>query len=116
MQIPFRRIGVESQPFEYLQEELLFKGTLRRSSRYIKLDAILQGPLSVDCDVCGEHVVRQINEEIALLLSDGLVSQPDEAFDVVECYNGMVAIDDLYNSEVELIKSDYFHCSKCKID
>jgi hypothetical protein len=55
-----------------------------------------------------------INEEIDFFLHDGIYNRNDNLVDVVECMNGTADLDELLNSEIELIKSDYKCCENCK--
>lgn len=114
MQLPFRRIGVEAQPFELHQDGVEFVGTLHKFRQYVKLEAKLQGSLLRDCDICAQESEQVLCESIELLISDGMVSQPNESLDVVECERGVIEMDAILASELELIKSDYYRCESCE--
>jgi len=105
--------------FEATQEENLgakIEGSLvHKSGSLIALNAKLSGKLLRTCDVCCEEVAIPLDEKLELLISDGVYStQNHELEDVVEVENGVIKIEDILHSELELIRSDYFVCEKCE--
>ncbi|MEA3374055.1 MAG: hypothetical protein U9Q62_10270 [Campylobacterota bacterium] len=114
MNIPFRRIGSTPQEFEVTQEDALLKGTLVFKKRnLIFMQAHLQGKVSVPCDICAEQFDIMLDDEVELLLSDGIYNGSDEQFDIIEMDNG-IDTDALLHAEIELIRSDYHSCENCK--
>jgi uncharacterized metal-binding protein YceD (DUF177 family) len=115
MKIPFRKIGNSPQEFELLREGVTFKGTLEHYKRgLIMLDGHIGGTFTLPCDICAENFDTILDEKLDFLLSDGIYSGHDEDFDVVESLDGMIDIDDLLSSELELIRSDYHSCPACQ--
>ena len=56
-----------------------------------------------------------VNEEIEFFISDGIYEDENSIeLDVVESFDGIADIDELLNSEIELIKSDYHSCKECE--
>lgn len=56
-----------------------------------------------------------INQDVDLLLSDGIYKDADNEFsDVIEFFDGEMDLDEVFVSEVEAYKSDYFYCENCK--
>ena len=79
------------------------------------LEADLKGSVETECNICGEEFELPLDEKIKFFISDGLYK--DDAsidLDVVESFDSFADIDELLNSEIELIKSDYNSCKNCK--
>lgn len=77
------------------------------------MQAHLDGKLTVSCDICAEQFDIMLNDEIKLLLSNGIYRGSVNELDVVEM-DGSVDMDELLHSEIGLIKSDYHRCELCK--
>ena len=114
MNIPFRRIGKMAQEFEVTHENATLKGTLVFKQRdLVLMQAQLQGKVSVPCDICAEQFDIMLDDEVELLLSDGIYNGSDEQLDVIEM-NDIINTDELLSAEIELIRSDYHSCENCK--
>ena len=115
MNVAFRKIGQLPVDFDLHSGNMSFTGTLSSLKRFlIKLDATLQGETSVDCDVCAESFMLPIDEKIELLLSDGVYKDDDSIFDIVEIEKSIINMDEIFHSELELIRSDYHRCKACQ--
>lgn len=66
------------------------------------------------CDLCAEIIERDLEEELFFYISDGIISENEDELDIVEITTPMIDMEELLNSEVELIKSDYFCCPQCE--
>lgn len=114
MNIPFRRITQTPQEVEVTSGGVTLKGTLAHKRHgLVIMNAHLSGELQLPCDICAEPFTEVLDEEIALLISDGVFEGSDDDFDVVEM-DGSIDMDELLNSEIELIRSDYHSCPNCK--
>ncbi len=114
MNIPFRRITKTPQDVEVSSEGVTLKGTLTLKGRSLVLmNAHLSGDLQLPCDICAEHFDMALDEELTLLLSDGVFEGSDDEYDVVEMQDS-IDMDELLHSEIELIRSDYHSCKHCK--
>jgi uncharacterized metal-binding protein YceD (DUF177 family) len=114
MNIPFRRITKTPSEFEVSSNGVTLKGTVVFKERNLALlQAQLQGEIELTCDICAEDFATMLNEKIELLISDGIYKGFDENLDVVEMRDS-IDFDALLNSEIELIRSDYHSCEKCK--
>ena len=121
MTITCRKIGKTPLDFSFeaLEEDdrgakiegfLVYKG-----NALISLDAKLSGEMSQTCDVCCESFQTPLDEKLELLISDGAyISESHELEDIIEVQNGVITIDEILHSELELIRSDYFVCENCK--
>lgn len=116
MKIAFAKIANNQIPFEIKKEDLKFSGNLKRvSSNLIDCTAGIEGSLAHNCDRCGEDIKLNLDENLKLIISDGIYKGSDENLDdVVEFFDGFVDLDEVFISEIEAYKSDYFYCEKCK--
>ncbi|HLD22417.1 MAG TPA: YceD family protein [Sulfuricurvum sp.] len=115
MKITFRKLGSQPLHFEVNSDNALFSGDLiLKKSNLAQLNGTITGSISIPCDLCAEEVEKSLNEEITFCLSDGLYEGNDEELDVVEIDKSMIDLEELFKSEIELIKSDYFCCENCE--
>lgn len=116
MTITLRKVTKTPLDFEVKSDEMTFKGYLEYySGKLILLRATLYGSLKKDCDTCAEEFIMPVDEKVEFFISDGIYEdEHDIELDVVESLDGIVDIQELLNSEIELIKSDYHSCENCK--
>jgi uncharacterized metal-binding protein YceD (DUF177 family) len=115
MKIAFRKLGSLPLHFEVNSDNAHFSGDLiLKKSNLAQLNGTITGNISIPCDLCAEEVERSLNEEIAFYLSDGIFEDNNDELDVVEIDNSMIDLEELLQSEIELIKSDYFCCKNCE--
>jgi hypothetical protein len=55
-----------------------------------------------------------LDEKLELTLSDGIYDEDDNLLDVIEFFEGYIDIDEIIESEVASIKSDFHYCKDCK--
>ena len=115
MQINLRKITKTPLDFEVKSDEMTFKGFLQyHAGKLILLKAKLSGSLNLDCSSCANEFNKQIDEDVEFFISDGLYQdESGTLLDVVESLDSTIDIDELLNSEIELIKSDYNNCPEC---
>ena len=116
MKVGLRKVTKTPLDFEIKDNEVVFKGYLQyNADKLILLKANLKGSLTTQCSRCGKELKLPANEEIEFFISDGVFNDEDNIeLDVVESYNSTADLEELLNSEIELIKSDYHFCEKCK--
>ena len=116
MIITLRKVTKTPLDFEVKSDEITFKGYLEyHGGKLILLKATLNGLLEKACDTCAEEFKMPVNEEVEFFISDGIYEdENDILLDVVESLDGIANIEELLNSEIELIKSDYHSCESCK--
>ena len=85
----------------------------RISSSLVKVEAVLKGNTAIDCCRCGVSEIVEVNEELRLLLSDGIYKGNEEEFLVIEIENSLIDFDEIIESELNSIKSDYYICKNC---
>jgi uncharacterized metal-binding protein YceD (DUF177 family) len=116
MKVALRKIGNIPLDFEIESNKITFKGYLQyHSGKLILLKAKLNGLVNVECNRCGKEFELPINEEIEFFISDGIYEDTDNIeIDVVESLDSIADLDEILESEIELIKSDYHSCDNCK--
>ena len=116
MQVILRKVGQTPLDFEVKSDEITFKGYLQYdANKLILLKAKLSGKITTDCNVCGEEFKLDVDETIEFFISDGIYEKhEDSLLDVVESFDSTVNMEELMQSEIELIKSDYNSCANCK--
>jgi hypothetical protein len=113
MQIEFRKIPYTKSDFEIKDDLLVCYGTFfKESNRLISVDIVMSGKITVDCDICGDTFDLSINEKQELKVSDGVSEKED--LDIIECQNHVVDFDEIVESEIASIRSDYHYCKNCK--
>jgi hypothetical protein len=113
--IPFKRLNSVPTAFEARQENALFLGTVVHKKHNIaQLNGTITGSIFISCDICAETFENTLNEEVSFYLADGEVHDNDRELEIVEIENSVIDLEELFNSELELIKSDYFCCSNCE--
>ena len=116
MKVVLRRINKTPLDFDIKSNEITFKGYLQyHSGKLILLKADLNGSTNTECSSCGENFKLPLDEKIEFFISDGLYNDDSNIdIDVVESFDSLANLDELLNSEIELIKSDYHSCNDCK--
>jgi uncharacterized metal-binding protein YceD (DUF177 family) len=113
--IPFKHLSSTPLDFEVCVDKTFFKGTLTHKKGKIgQLNGTITGTISLPCDICADDIEKTLNEEVSFYISDGIVSENEDDLDIVEITTPMINIEELLNSELELIRSDYFCCPKCE--
>lgn len=113
--IPFKHLDSVPMAFEAKLDKALFLGTIVHKKHNIaQLNGTITGSISIPCDICAEVFEKTLNEEVSFYLADGIVHENDSELEIVEIENSVIDLDELFSSELELIKSDYFCCSNCE--
>jgi len=118
MKVTLRKVGKSPFEFEKKLQDITLKGYMQYNNEngLILLDAKLSGILETDCAVCGDEFELDVDEDLKFFISDGIYKDENNSFiDVVETKNGELDIDELIQSEIESIKSDYYCCEFCEI-
>lgn len=116
MEIEFRKIPLKLSEFETDSNSVKFSGTFSKiSSKLAKIDGIIKGNLEVDCCKCGQTFNISADDEQNFLVSDGVYSsENEEDFVVIEVENHILDFDEILQSELESLKSEYYICDTCK--
>ncbi len=115
MKVVLRKVSKTPLDFEVESGKITFKGYLQYDAdKLILLKAKLSGQIDLNCDICANEFMFDVDEELEFFISDGIYEKHDELLlDVVESLDSTVDIEELMNSEIELIKSDYHSCESC---
>lgn len=114
MKIEFRKVPQTKNELETSFNSVKIEGNFCKiSSSLVKIEANLLGTTSIDCSRCGDSESLLLNEELKLLLSDGIFKGDEEDFLVIEIENGLIDFDEIIESELNSIKSDYHICKNC---
>ena len=114
MKIEFRKAPQTSKEFEIDYNSVKIEGTFCKISQsLVKVDAVLKGSTDIDCCRCGITEVIEVDEELHLLLSDGVYKKDESEYLVIEVENGLIDFNEIIESELNSIKSDYHICNNC---
>jgi len=117
MKVVLRKVTTTPLDFEVKSNEITFKGYLQyHFGKLILLKAHLKGFVDTECDICAKEIKLPVDEEIEFFISDGVYEDEQNSIDldIVESFDSTADLDELLNSEIELIKSDYYSCEECK--
>lgn len=116
MQILFRKIHETRNPFDLTIEGARCHGEFWRSGKHaVTLHGRIEGRTAMSCDRCGCDYEKPIDETFRIEVVDRPF-KVDESLDVVECPDGIVDFDDIFESEINAIKSEYHLCPDCSKD
>ena len=114
MKIEFRKAPQTSKELEIDYNSVKIEGTFCKISQsLVKVDAVLKGSTDIDCCRCGITEEIEVDEELQLLLSDGVYKKDESEYLVIEVENNLIDFDEIIESELNSIKSDYHICKNC---
>ncbi len=111
MKIEFRKIPSQNTPFEIVYEGVTFKGNFKRDSECVDVVGHVVGELTLLCDRCGTDMETILDEEVSVKVCDGYYEGED--LDIIENHESCVDFDQIAQSEIEAIKSEYHYCETC---
>lgn len=116
MKIALRKVGKTPIDFDVQSNKVAFKGFLQyHSGKLILLQAKLTGTIDMACNLCAQEFPLEVDEDIEFFISDGIhQSDAEMELDVVEFLDATADMDELLQSEIELIRSDYHRCPTCQ--
>ena len=114
MKIEFRKVPQTPKELEVEYNSVKIEGTFCKISQsLVKVDAVLLGNTDIDCCRCGISEIIEVDEELHLLLSDGVYNKDESEYLVIEVENNLIDFDEIIESELNSIKSDYHICKDC---
>lgn len=117
MKIEFKKVPQTPKILEADLDSVKIEGTFcKMSQSLVKIDAQLIGNTNIDCCRCGETENIEVNEKLNFLLSDGIFKDDEGEDLVIEVEDGLIDFDEIIQSELEAIKSDYHICEQCSKD
>ncbi len=117
MKASFASLSKEGFKSSLEKNDVKFSFSTQNLSRdLIKCTGKIFGQSKHICDRCGNEFLLQIDEDIEVLVSDGFAKPSEEKLqNIIEFFDGFVDFDEVFISELEAIKSDYFYCKDCNI-
>lgn len=118
MKIEFRKVPFQEKKFNSYLNSVKIEGTFCKiSTNLVKIEAKLVGKVLVNCYRCGVDIDKDIDEDISLLVSDGIFNKSEDSEDIViEIDNHIIDFNYIIQSEIESYKSDYHICNNCEND
>jgi len=114
MRILLRKIHEKRNPFSLEKEGWVCRGEFWRSGKHrVMLEGSIEGGIPLQCDRCGEAFTKEIVEPFRLEVVDRPL-KVDESLDVIECPDGIVDFDQICDSEIASIQSEYHLCPRCQ--
>ena len=117
MKISFSKVTAQGINFELGRNNSLeFSGILKKKDPFlVKCQGTIKGEIKYICDRCGDEFMLPVDQNVELNLSDGVYKdRENELSDTVEFFDGNIDLIEVFESEIEAFKSDYFYCEKCK--
>ncbi len=115
MIVNFRKVTPTPLDFNIESNDIVFKGSLKYDiENLVFFEATITGSIDLDCYLCAESFALPLDESVKFFISKGVYSGINEEYDVVESIDGNIDLEELLNSEIELIKSGYYSCENCK--
>jgi len=116
MKIEFRKVPFTPKEFQTDFNSVKIEGTFCKiSPSLVKIDGTLIGNTTISCSRCGEDDTVSLNEKLDFLLSDGIYKADSSHLDelVIEIEDNIIDFDEIIQSEISSIDSDYHICAKC---
>ena len=114
MKIEFKKLPFTEKEFSNEFDSVKLEGTFCKiSATLAKVKSTLVGNTVVECCRCGKDYAIKIDEELDFLLSDGVYENDELEELVFEVENSTIDFDQICESELTSIKSDYHICDKC---
>ena len=116
MKIELKKIPFNPKEFETSLDGVKLKGVFYKENQNVaKIEAILSGTIQVDCNICADSFVKEIDDNLKLIITDKIFNGFDEEFDVIEIPSQTIDFDDIITSEIESIKLDFDNvCNNCE--
>lgn len=117
MKVDFKKLTKNKKEFslEYSKEgsSLVFSGTFFKNIYgLMEIEGRIKGTLNRSCDVCGEDASQVIDESVVLYASDTFYNS-ETFLDVIEFLEGQADFEEIFEGEVESLKTLYFRCENC---
>jgi uncharacterized metal-binding protein YceD (DUF177 family) len=112
MKIEFKKITTLEKEFSFEKKNMKFFGEFFKDKEHLfNINAKITGETEFICDRCAKEFEKSLDIDVDVKVSDGIYSGDD---DVIEMFSGELNFEDVLESELGLIKSDYHYCSDCE--
>lgn len=113
MIIEFKKVPTTKKELITSYDSVKLEGTFCRISHsLVEVESKLTGCIDVDCYRCGTTFNKELDEEFNFFINDGIYSGDIEDL-VIEVENHNIDFDEIIDSELSSIKSDYHLCEEC---
>jgi len=118
LKIELKKIPFNPKEFETSLDGVKLKGVFYKENQNVaKIEAILSGTIQVDCNICADSFVKEIDDNLKLIITDKIYNGFDKEYDVIEIFSNIIDFDDIITSEIESHKLDFENiCDNCKIE
>lgn len=115
MKIEFRKVPTTPKEFQTDYNSVKIEGTFCKiSPSLVKIDGTLRGKTQVQCIRCGENDTITLNEKLNFLISDGIYKSDSDSDElVIEIDENIIDFDEIIQSELSSVYSDYHVCPNC---
>lgn len=114
MKIEFRKVPQTTKELVAEFDSVKIEGTFCRISQsLVKINAVLKGKTEIDCCRCGVTDIIDVDEKLDILLSDGIYKNNEREEMIIEIENSLIDFDEIIQSELDSIRSDYYICEEC---
>lgn len=115
MKIEFKKVPNTTKELVCTYNSVKIEGTFCKISHsLVKIEAKLTGKTEIDCCRCGITEMIDVDEELNILLSDGVFKGNEGEEIVIEIENSTIDFDEIIESELNSIKSEYHICEECE--
>ena len=114
MKIEFRKVPQTPKELQFDYNSVKIEGIFCKISQSLtKVEANLSGITDIDCCRCGKTDNITLDENLEFLICDGIFKGNETDDLVIEIENGVIDFDEIIESELQSIKSDYYLCEEC---
>lgn len=113
MKIEFKKVPLSKNQFHNDYNSVKIEGTFSKiSPSLVKVESTLTGKVEVDCCKCGTSFDKNLSEELNFFISKGIYNGDEEDL-VIEIDDEFIDFDEICESEISSIQSEYHICSNC---
>ncbi len=115
MKVSFTKISTKGDKISLERDGVKFTAIVSKlNENSINCEGKIHGTTSHFCDRCGDEFELKIDEHVELIAHNGVAKGSNEELEnIIEFFDGQVDFDEIFISELEAFKSDYFYCKNC---
>jgi len=116
MKVEFRKVPNVPKEFKICVNSVNFLGIFSRiSNKLVKIDAQINGVHPIECYKCGNELALNVDEKHLFIVSDGIFDSLEERENeiIIELDDHIINFEDILNSELESLSSEYHVCDNC---
>jgi uncharacterized metal-binding protein YceD (DUF177 family) len=117
MIIQFQKATPVEKEFSFETDGICISGTFKKiNNRLVQILSNIDGNLTVNCARCSKAFDLSLNEQLDFRVSNGVYKEVDNVLedDIVETYDETINFDEIFQGELESIKSDFNFCKDCQ--